>query len=152
VASSREFRRPSGRAALPPSFTPTLARGVLLLSRITNSSTVLRRLGSGAKSLRLTWWGGGEAAGCCQAAGLGGLLLLLLLLLLPEPESTKVVGTPVASAVPTWKIVFISGLPLPCSRPMSWHQMLTSSTSATASANRAAWRAGEMGAAGVWRD
>ena len=40
----------------------------------------------------------------------------------------------------TWKMVLSSGFPEPCSRPMSWHQMLTSSTSATASANRALWR------------
>jgi hypothetical protein len=36
-------------------------------------------------------------------------------------------------------MVFMSGLPDPCSRPMSWHHTLMSSTSATASANSADW-------------
>ena len=45
---------------------------------------------------------------------------------------------------PTWKIVFSSGLPAPLSRPMSLAHMLTSTTSATASAKRADWRSKEV--------
>lgn len=37
----------------------------------------------------------------------------------------------------TWKMVFSSGLPAPVSRPMSLAHMLTSTMSATASANSA---------------
>jgi len=43
-------------AQTDPNHAHTLESGVLLLSRMTNSSTVLRRLGSGANSLRFTWW------------------------------------------------------------------------------------------------
>lgn len=38
---------------------------------------------------------------------------------------------PMGVVKPTWKMVLRRGLPDPCSRPMSWHQMFTMRTSAT---------------------
>lgn len=44
---------------------------------------------------------------------------------------------PAAERLRTWMTVRRRGLPDPCSRPMSWHQMLIRTTSAMASDRRA---------------